>query len=35
MKIHLLKEKTFRNFVIGDSGIKIPFEDWLSLTQKS
>lgn len=30
MKIHLIKEKTIRNFVLENPSGKIPFEDWVS-----
>ena len=29
MKIHLIKEKTIRNYVLDNVGSKIPFEEWL------
>ncbi len=35
MKIHLVKEKTIRNYVLGNSGSRIPFEEWLSLLKRS
>ena len=35
MKIHLLKEKTIRNYVIDNPGSKIPFEEWLSKLKKT
>lgn len=30
MKIHLIKEKTIRNFVLGNARNKVSFEDWLA-----
>lgn len=30
MKVHLIKEKTIRDFVVNHSGSKISFEEWLS-----
>ena len=30
MKIHLVKEKTIRNYVLGNVNSKIPFEEWLA-----
>jgi len=35
MKIHLIKEKTIRNFVIDNAGSKIFFEEWLSSLKKA
>jgi mRNA interferase HigB len=35
MKIHLVKEKTIRNFVLNNRGSKIPFEEWLSKLKKA
>ena len=35
MKIHLVKEKTIRNYVLENSGSKIPFEKWLSKLRKA
>jgi mRNA interferase HigB len=35
MKIHLVKEKTIRNYVLENSGSKIPFEEWLSKLKKA
>jgi mRNA interferase HigB len=35
MKVHLIKEKTIRNYVIGNSGSKIPFEEWLTRLKKA
>ena len=33
MKVHLIKEKTIRAFVVRHSGSKISFEEWLSKTR--
>jgi mRNA interferase HigB len=35
MKIHLIKEKTIRNYVLGNVTSKIPFEEWLSKLKKA
>lgn len=35
MRIHLLKEKSIRNFVLGNSGSKNPFEEWLALLKRA
>lgn len=35
MKVHLIKEKTIRNYVTGNSGSKIPFEEWLTRLKKA
>ncbi len=35
MRIHLLKEKTIRNYVIGNRNSQVFFEEWLSLIKKS
>jgi mRNA interferase HigB len=29
MKVHLIKEKTIRNFALANTSSKIPFEGWL------
>jgi mRNA-degrading endonuclease HigB of HigAB toxin-antitoxin module len=31
MRVHLIKEKTIRNYAQYDTGSKIPFEEWLSI----
>lgn len=33
MKVHLIKEKTIRNFVAQYAGSKVSFEEWLSKTK--
>lgn len=35
MKIHLIKEKTIREYALAHSDSKIPFEDWLSKAKKA
>ena len=30
MKIHLIKEQTIRNYVLGNARSKVSFEDWIS-----
>jgi mRNA interferase HigB len=35
MKIHLIKEKTIRNYVLSNVSSKIPFEEWLSKLKKA
>ena len=35
MKIHLIKEKTVRIYVLANVGSKIPFEEWLSKIKKA
>ncbi len=35
MKIHLIKEKTIRNFVLRNARSKVSFEDWLSKARRS
>lgn len=30
MKVHLIKEKTIRDYIAGNSGSKASFEEWLS-----
>ena len=35
MKIHLVKEKTIRNYVLNNPGSKIPFEEWLAKLKKT
>ena len=35
MKIHLIKEKTIRNYALDNAGSKIPFEEWLSKIKKA
>ncbi len=35
MKIHLVKERTIRNYVLRNVGSKIPFEEWLSKLKKA
>jgi mRNA interferase HigB len=30
MKVHLIKEKTIRNYIRENAGSKVSFEDWLS-----
>lgn len=35
MKIHLVKERTIRIFVLANAGSKVPFEEWLSKLKKA
>lgn len=35
MRIHLIKEKTIRNYVLENAGSHIPFEEWLSRLKKA
>jgi mRNA interferase HigB len=35
MHIHLIKEKTIRNYVLSNSQSHIPFEEWLSKVRKA
>jgi mRNA interferase HigB len=35
MKIHLIKEKTLRNYVLSNAASKMPFEEWLSRLKKA
>lgn len=35
MRVHLIKEKTIRNFVLKNSGSKISFENWLNKLRHS
>lgn len=35
MKVHLIKEKTIRNYVLGNAGSKIPFQEWLTRLKKA
>ena len=30
MKVHLIKEKTIRNYITEHAGSKVSFEEWLS-----
>lgn len=35
MRVHLIEEKTIRNYAQYDAGSKIPFEDWLSKLKRA
>lgn len=35
MKVHIIKEKTIREFVWANAGSKVPFNDWLSKAKKA
>lgn len=35
MKVHLIKEKTIRNFISNHGAAKSPFEDWLEKIKKA
>jgi mRNA interferase HigB len=35
MRIHLIKEKTIRNYVLKHAGSHIPFTEWLSKLKKA
>jgi mRNA interferase HigB len=35
MKVHLIKEKTIRNYVLANTSSKIPFEEWLTRLKKA
>jgi hypothetical protein len=32
MKVRLIKEKTIKDFIAGNSGSKASFDEWLSLS---
>ena len=35
MKIHLIKEKTIRNFALVNTNSKIPFEEWMAKLKRA
>ena len=35
MKVHLIKEKTIRDYVVVNAGRKIPFAEWLSKVKQA
>jgi len=35
MKVHLIKEKTIREYTLKNAGSKIPLEEWLSKVKKA
>ena len=35
MRVHLIKEKTIRNYVLANSGSNIPFLEWIAKLKKA